>query len=61
MLPLASILPGKPKNEDYIVYCGSSECDKSERLFDYMKNDFEFTNVSIYKGGWDEWREYFND
>ena len=50
-----------PKNEDYIVYCGSSECDKSERLVDYMKNDFEFTKVSIYKGGWEEWREYLND
>ena len=56
-----SDLASLPKNEDYIVYCGSSECDKSERLVDYMKNDFEFTNVSIYKGGWDEWREYFND
>ena len=50
-----------PKDRAYIVYCGSKECDKSERLADYMRNNFEFSNVAVYKGGWEEWKERGND
>ena len=49
-----------PKNLIYVVYCGSSSCDKSENLYQYMIEDFGFTNVYIYKGGWEEWLK-FND
>ena len=45
-----------PKDIFYIVYCGSSQCDKSERLAEYMEQGFNFQNVSIYKGGWEEWK-----
>ena len=44
------------KNLIYIVYCGSKKCDKSEILADYMRNDFGFKRVSVYKGGWEEWK-----
>jgi len=45
----------------YIVYCGSKECDKSENLANYLINDFQLSNVAVYKGGWEEWKERIND
>tara|TARA_Y100001970_G_C14205371_1_gene843626 strand:- start:1642 stop:2301 length:660 start_codon:yes stop_codon:yes gene_type:complete len=45
----------------YIVYCGSKECDKSEILANYLIDNFQFSNVAVYKGGWEEWKERFND
>ena len=51
------LLDKLPKKIPYIVYCGSSDCDKSENLADYMVENFGFKNVSIYKGGWQEWKE----
>ena len=50
-----------PKNAAYIVYCGSEECDKSENLAYYLINNFKFSNVAIYKGGWEEWKERKNN
>ena len=43
------------KDLRYVVYCGHKDCDKSEDLAFYMKNNFDFQYVSIYKGGWKEW------
>ena len=51
------LLDKLPKKMPYIVYCGSSDCDKSENLADYMAESFGFENISIYKGGWQEWKE----
>ena len=50
-----------PRNATYIVYCGSKECDKSENLAYYLINNFKFSTVAIYKGGWQEWKEKVND
>ena len=49
-------LEGFEKNLIYIVYCGNKVCYKSELLADYMRNNFEFKRVSVYKGGWEEWK-----
>ena len=45
----------------YIVYCGSNQCDKSEILADYMQNSFGFNRISIFKGGWEEWKSKTHD
>lgn len=49
-------LESLPKYMLYIVYCGSSECDKSESLANYMVENFKFKNIFIYKGGWEDWK-----
>ena len=50
-------LESLPKDILYVVYCGSLECDKSENLTEYMIENFNFKNVIIYKGGWEDWKE----
>jgi len=49
-------LESLPKDILYIIYCGSSECDKSENLAEYMIENFKFENIAIYKGGWKDWK-----
>ena len=49
------MLDSLSKDINYIVYCGYKECDKSENLAEYMMNYFNFENVGIYKGGWEDW------
>ena len=43
-----------PKDINYIVYCGSSLCDKSQRLVDMMR-ELLFQKVGLYKDGWEDW------
>ena len=49
-------LESLPKDLVYIIYCGSSECDKSENLANYMAENFKFKNIFIYKDGWEDWK-----
>jgi len=50
-------LESLPKDIPYIIYCGFSECDKSKDLADYMIKNFNFKNISVYKGGWEDWKK----
>ena len=49
-------LESLPKDIPYIIYCGFSGCDKSKDLADYMIKNFNFKNISVYKGGWEDWK-----
>ena len=59
-LKILKILDNLPRKKPYIVYCGSLDCDKSEYLANYMMEYFDFKNVSIYKGGWQDWKNNKN-
>tara|TARA_Y100001935_G_scaffold253677_1_gene260449 strand:- start:63 stop:776 length:714 start_codon:yes stop_codon:yes gene_type:complete len=50
------ILNDMPRDGVFVIYCGSKNCDKSENLANYMFDYFDYQNVSIYKGGWEDWR-----
>ena len=52
-----SALENLSKHGHYIVYCGSQECDKSRNLVERMTDYFNFQNVGLYKGGWEDWLE----
>ena len=41
----------------YIVYCGSSDCDKSEDLYGYMTEFMGFEKVMKFTGGWNVWKK----
>lgn len=41
----------------YVVYCGSSDCDKSEDLYGYMTEYMDFDKVMKFKGGWEVWKK----
>jgi 3-mercaptopyruvate sulfurtransferase SseA len=38
-----------------IVYCQGDPCEQSHDVLDYLRK-FEFENLMIYLGGWNEWR-----
>lgn len=46
-----SIPPGKK----YIIYCDGGNCDLSHQLAEEFVHSFNFKNVYIYEGGWEEW------
>lgn len=37
-----------------VVYCGGGDCEASHNVADALQRDFRFTNVLIYKSGWEE-------
>ena len=43
-----------PAIEKMIVYCGGGECEASHNVADALRRDFGYTDVSIYKKGWEE-------
>tara|TARA_Y100000768_G_scaffold171991_1_gene128697 strand:+ start:478 stop:1200 length:723 start_codon:yes stop_codon:yes gene_type:complete len=56
-MKVVNILKGLDKTIAYVVYCGSSDCDKSEELYAFMKEDMGFENVIKFTGGWDVWKK----
>ena len=56
-MKVVNILKGLDKTINYVVYCGSSDCDKSEDLYAFMKEDMGFENVMKFTGGWDIWKK----
>lgn len=44
------------KQANIVVYCQSTGCKFAENIAVKLKAD-GFTNISIYKGGWNEWQE----
>jgi rhodanese-related sulfurtransferase len=45
------------KTSNYVVYCGSSDCDKSEDLYVYMTEFLDFEKVMKFAGGWKVWKK----
>ncbi|MFY8160385.1 MAG: rhodanese-like domain-containing protein [Candidatus Kapaibacteriota bacterium] len=43
-----------PRDKKFIIYCTGGNCDLSHHLAEDMIN-FNFTNIFIYTGGWEEW------
>lgn len=41
-------------DETVIIYCAGGECEASHSVADALRRDFGFTNVWIYKNGWEE-------
>ena len=37
-----------------IVYCGGGDCEASHNVVDELRRSFGFTNVLVYKNGWEE-------
>ncbi len=50
------ILNDLPRDVLFVIYCGSRDCDKSENLANYMIDYFDYQNIAVYKGGWEDWR-----
>ncbi len=51
-------------DERIIVYCTSRKCDASHVVSDVLRNEFSFTNVQVFPGGWEAIEaagERFND
>ncbi len=46
-----------------IVYCGGGDCEASHDVKDVLVNDFNFSNVEVFKAGWEavESSEKFGD
>lgn len=45
-----------PRDARIVVYCGSESCAIAENMSARLAAD-GFTNLSVYKGGWQEWNE----
>ena len=56
-MKVISMLKQLDKTVPYIVYCGSSDCDKSEDLYGYMTEYLSFEKVQKFIGGWKDWKE----
>jgi len=56
-MKVVNILKELDRTIPYIVYCGSSECDKSEDLYGYMTEFMNFEKVMKFTGGWDVWKK----
>ncbi len=54
--PTDSVTNSINKNLRYVVYCGGDDCDVSIRLARKLKKS-NFTNLLIFKGGWQAWTE----
>tara|TARA_B100000676_G_C17909317_1_gene749122 strand:- start:177 stop:947 length:771 start_codon:yes stop_codon:yes gene_type:complete len=52
-----NILKNLDKTLNYVVYCGSSDCDKSEDLYGYMTEFMDFEKVMKFTGGWNLWKK----
>jgi rhodanese-related sulfurtransferase len=48
-------MSGVAKNADIVVYCQSSGCPYAGIVTAKLKTD-GFSNISIFKGGWNEWK-----
>jgi len=48
---------GLDRNERLILYCDESLCESSEELGGILMNRYGFTQVCIFKGGWEAWRD----
>lgn len=44
-----------------VVYCGGGDCHDSKAAFRELKEDLGYTNVVIYKAGWEEWNDPKNE
>jgi len=42
------------KSQFYIIYCGSNDCEISERLADELQK-IGFTKLAVFKDGWESW------
>lgn len=40
-------------DERIVVYCNGRRCDASHVVADVLRNEFGFTNVTIFHGGWE--------
>lgn len=45
-----------PRDKKIVIYCTGGSCDLSHHLAEDLKN-FDFHNVYIYNGGWEEWEK----
>ncbi len=44
-----------------VVYCGGGDCRDSKAAFRDLKEFLGYTNVVIYKAGWEEWEDLKNE
>ncbi len=44
-----------------VVYCGGGDCRDSKAAFRELKEGLTYTNVVIYKAGWEEWSDPKNE
>ena len=44
-----------------VVYCGGGDCRDSKAAFRELKEGLGYTNVVIYKAGWEEWSNPENE
>ena len=44
-----------------VVYCGGGDCRDSKAAFRELKEGLGYTNVVIYKAGWEEWSDPENE
>ena len=51
------IMNNIPTGDDVtvVVYCGGGDCRDSKAAFRELKEGLGYTNVVIYKAGWEEW------
>lgn len=43
-----------PRDKIYIIYCHGGNCDLSHMVAERMQS-FDFSNIFIYTGGWEDW------
>lgn len=43
-----------PYDKKIVIYCDGGNCDASHLVAE-MLNQFDFKNVYLYTGGWEEW------
>lgn len=49
-----AVLSVIPPDAKVIVYCGGGDCEASHTVSDTLRQDFGYTDVSIYENGWAE-------
>ncbi|HPD60380.1 MAG TPA: rhodanese-like domain-containing protein [Thermodesulfobacteriota bacterium] len=52
----SGVLKNIPFDQEIIVYCEGLECSNAEDLSFLLKEN-GYTQVKIFEGGWEEWRE----
>ena len=60
-MKIIDTLKALDKRVNYVVYCESSECNKSEDLYSYMTEYMNFEKVMKFSGGWKLWKEKVNE
>jgi len=53
----AIIKPHLDSNSQIVTYCSGVDCESSLHLARYLRDDFGFTNVRIFFGGWRRWSD----